>query len=229
MGLTSSLLRVLRYSLYLGIIFLAVIELIVDAVALGGLNSQGGLVSLSAERGAAGYTMFVTILTLLVIPLVAFGTLLASMGMGFASSVNRIGTELSVAGAFTVLWFVSGVVMAVKADVNCRGVSVCQKFKAATAFAWIPWLFFVGLSGVLVLILMRIRASGGNMQSLAYDIDGEANQPQVPPQAAGAPQHMEATPQHMEAGAYSPQSTGKYEGDSYYQSNPAVNMPAAPK
>ncbi|KAJ2850811.1 hypothetical protein IWW36_001626 [Coemansia brasiliensis] len=215
--LSSALLRLLRYSLYLTAITLAVIELIVDAVALAALNDtyRGFSFSFTNEKGAAGYTMFVTIVTLLFIPIVTFANILVNRGFGAAARFNQILTELSNTVFFLVLWFIAGVVMAVYAGSgDCFGFSVCKKFKAATAFAWLPFFVFLAQTAVLVLILLRIRANGGNMKSMTHDIDGDA----------GLPTAVAAPPQHVET-PYSQPNKGE---GAYYNSNPQVDMPVAP-
>ncbi|KAJ2452776.1 hypothetical protein EV183_002674 [Coemansia sp. RSA 2336] len=215
--ISSALLRLLRYSLYLAAITLAVVELIVDAVALAALNDtyRGISFSFPDEKGAAGYTMFVTIVTLLFIPVVTFANVLANRGFGIAARFNQILTELAVTAFFLVLWFVAGVVMATYAGrYECIGFSLCGKFKAATAFAWLPFFVFLAQTAVLVLILLRIRANGGNLKSMTHDIDGDA----------GLPTAVAAPPQHVET----PYAQPKDNEGSYYNSNPQVNMPAAP-
>ncbi|KAJ2321402.1 hypothetical protein H4S02_009251 [Coemansia sp. RSA 2611] len=211
--LSTALLRLLRYTLYLAAIFLALLEFIVDAVALAALNQRinGFRIDFSAHKGAAGYTMFVTLATLLFLPVVTFANILANRGFGAAAKLNRIGHELAVAGLFTALWFIAGVVMAVYAgEGDCFGFSVCKKFKAATAFAWFPFFVFALQTGVLVLILQRIRSSGGTLQTPAHQIDDEA-------QAAAPPQHVEQ-----------PFERAHKAEESYYNSNPEVAMPAGP-
>ncbi|KAJ2077885.1 hypothetical protein H4R24_004851 [Coemansia sp. RSA 988] len=211
----TALLRLLRYSLYLGIIVLAVIELIVDAVAIAGVNDLD-LSELSGQKGAAGYTMFVTLATLLVIPLVAFSTLLANRGVGFAGKLNLIVTELAISSFFTVMWFIAGVVMAVKSRGSCFGYSFCKKLKAATAFAWLPFFAFLFLTLTLLLIWRIIRSNGGSLSTPTHALDSnmEAGHPSV---AAAAP------PQHPEA-SFAPDAS-KNEGG-YYGSSPQVNMPS---
>ncbi|KAJ2796013.1 hypothetical protein H4R20_005682 [Coemansia guatemalensis] len=213
--LGANLLRLLRYSLYLWITFLVVIELIVDAVALAAVNDFDQL-DLSGQKGAAGYTMFVTLATLLLIPLISCSMFLVNRGVGFAGKLNLIVTELAVASIFSVLWFIAGVVMAVKSRGDCFGLSVCKKFKAATAFAWLPFFSFLFLTSVLVLIWRIIRSNGGSLSTPTHALDSnmEAGHPSV---AAAAP------PQHPET-SYAPDAS-KNEGG-YYSSNPQVNMPS---
>ncbi|KAJ2338533.1 hypothetical protein IWW50_006678 [Coemansia erecta] len=213
----TPLLRLLRYSLYLTAIGLAALELIVDAVALAALNNfnvRGVRVDFSAHKGAAGYTMFVTLITLLFIPVLTFANVLSNRGVNAAAKLNHISHELSVASFFTVLWFIAGVTMAVYAgDGDCFGLSVCKKFKAATAFAWFPFFVFLLLTSVLVIIMLRIRANGGSMKTPAYEVDGD-----IESQPAAPPQHVDVDP-------YAQSPKGE---NSYYNSNPQIAMPAAP-
>ncbi|PIA14192.1 hypothetical protein COEREDRAFT_82873 [Coemansia reversa NRRL 1564] len=210
----TALLRLLRYSLYLTIIFLAVIELIVDAVAIGGLNNLRGA-NVSAQRGATGYTMFVTLATLLLIPLIAFSTLLANRGLGFTSKLTTVINEVVIASVFTVLWFVAGVVMAVKSRGSCLGFSFCHKLKAATAFAWLPFFAFLFLTIALVLIMRSVRANGGSLNTPTHAIENNME--------AGHSPAVAVPPQHP-ATSFAP-DTSKNEGV-YYGSNPQVNMPS---
>ncbi|KAJ2658072.1 hypothetical protein IW148_004861 [Coemansia sp. RSA 1199] len=211
----TPLLRLLRYSLYLTIIGLAVIELIVDAVALGALANfdYGGFrLSFSAEKGAAGYTMFVTLITLLFIPALTFANVIVNRGVGAAAKLNHIINEVSISAFFTVLWFVAAVVMAVYAgNGECGGFSLCSKFKAATAFAWFPFFVFLVQTVVLVLIMMRIRGNGGSMKTPAYEVDGAENLPTAAP------------PIHVDNDPYTHSAKDE---NAYYNSNPQVAMPA---
>ncbi|KAJ2704071.1 hypothetical protein H4R19_005276, partial [Coemansia spiralis] len=154
--LSTALLKLLRYSLYLAAIGLAAVELIVVSVALAGLNSMvmdGYYYSLSPWRGGAGWTLFVTLSTLVVIPIIAFGNILASRGITVFARCNMILYETANAVLYTVLWFVAGVVMAHYAD-DCPDVfNVCRRYKAATAFAWFPFFVFACISAVLIMLL----------------------------------------------------------------------------
>ncbi|KAJ2785135.1 hypothetical protein H4R18_000723 [Coemansia javaensis] len=210
---STALLKLLRYSLYLAVLVLAFIELIVDAVALAGLktiNVFGFYYSFGPPRGAAGYTMFVTLATLFVVPIIAFGNLLANRGISLATRANHIVNEVAAASFFTVLWFAAAVAMAYYAgDTDCYGYSACSKFKAATAFAWFPFFVFLCLTITLVILLVRVRKAGAPLTTLAYEVDVEAGRPGP------------AVPQHVDA-PYP--STGKSEGG-YYGSQPQVTMP----
>ncbi|KAJ1723231.1 hypothetical protein LPJ61_005846 [Coemansia biformis] len=156
--------------------------------------------------------MFVTLATLITIPIIAFGNLLASRGFAFATKSNYIISEVANSVLFTVLWFIAGVVMANYAgDGGCGGLSMCQKFKAATAFAWFPFFVFLCNSVVLVMLLLRVRKNGAPMTTLAYEVDFESGNAPAP----GAPQNVDAP--------YAQQ--GKNDA-SYYGSSPQVAMPA---
>ncbi|KAJ2616336.1 hypothetical protein H4S08_000830 [Coemansia sp. RSA 1365] len=210
----TALLRLLRYSLYLVIIFLAVVELIVDAIAIEGLNDIGRASS-SGQRGAAGYTMFVTLATLLLIPLIAFSTLLANRGLGFTSKLTTVINEVFVASVFTLMWFIAGVVMAVKCWSNCSGFSFCLRFKAATAFAWLPFFAFLFLTIALLLIARTVRANGGSLTTPTHAIESNM-------EAGHSP--AAAVPLQHPAASFTPDAS-KNDGV-YYGSNPQVNMPS---
>ncbi|KAJ2798575.1 hypothetical protein H4R21_003874 [Coemansia helicoidea] len=213
--LSTSLLKLLRYSLYLATLVLAAIELIVVSVALAAVSDFDGLTygSLSPWRGGAAYTLFVTLLTLLTYPFVAFGNILTNRGFHMCARYNMVIYEVVSAVLFTVLWFVAGVVMAHYADGCPSFYSMCGKYKAATAFAWFPFFVFLCNSVVLSLLTHRARKGGAPLTILTYEIDYESGSGPAP----AAPQHVES--QYQQA---------TKTDASYYGSNPQVSMPVAP-
>ncbi|KAJ1931664.1 hypothetical protein GGF37_007314, partial [Kickxella alabastrina] len=117
-----ALLNLARFSLYIAAIVLAVIEFIVDAVALAALNNFG---LSSGPVGAAGWTMFVTIISLLILPILAFGNVLTRKNIKFVHLFNRILYELIIVGTLCLFLFISGIVMANYAGSGgCFGISV---------------------------------------------------------------------------------------------------------
>ncbi|KAJ2515598.1 hypothetical protein H4217_005078 [Coemansia sp. RSA 1939] len=221
MQIGGSFLRLLRFSLYWTAVVLVVIELIVDALSLSSINKwsneTGGLFDhgvFNELRGAAGYTMFVTLLTLLLMPAIVCGSGLAQRGITVAAILNRVVVELATVAVLMVLWFVSGVVMANYAGTGgCGGNGLCSRFKAATAFAWLLFFDLLAATAVLVLILLRTRSSGGDIRTTyAYDV-GEPTA--TPAMVAGAPMHADQP---------YPPSVGGVE--SYYGNQPKVAMPA---
>ncbi|KAJ1798751.1 hypothetical protein LPJ59_002290 [Coemansia sp. RSA 2399] len=218
MQVSSSLLRGVRFYLYTCAILLVVIELIVDALSLSSIsNLSDGLPSgiddgLDHLRGAAGYTMFVTLATILLLPLLGFGGIIAHRGLAMAAVLNRVVIELITASTLALFWFVSGCVMANYAgDGGCGSNSLCQRFRAATAFAWLLFFNLLAEIAILVLILLKVRANNGNiMTTYTYDVDEVSNTPTM----AAGPLHSEQP---------FPQSARAEE--SYYDNNPKVNMP----
>ncbi|KAJ1645776.1 hypothetical protein J3B02_003650, partial [Coemansia erecta] len=176
------MLQALRFWLYAAAILFAVIELIVDALALGALADYGFV---SEHKGAAGWTMFVTVVGLITIPLIMFGNIMVSLGFNFIQPLNRILHELIVVVTLDVFYFVAGIVMANYAGGGgCGGSSVCSKFKAATAFPWLSFFVLLVQSVVLGLLLHIVRVNGGSLATPSYEIDGE-----FPVVAAAPPQH----------------------------------------
>ncbi|KAJ2388791.1 hypothetical protein GGI23_005980 [Coemansia sp. RSA 2559] len=218
MQVSSSLLRGVRFYLYTCAILLVVIELIVDALSLSSINDLSDLLSfgggnpLDHLRGAAGYTMFVTIATILLLPLLGFGGMLASRGFAMASILNRVLIELITASTLALFWFVSGCVMANYAGSGgCGSNNLCQRFRAATAFAWLLFFNLLAEIAILVLILLKVRANNGSiMTTYTYDVDDVSGSPVM----AAGPLHSEQP---------FPQSARAEE--SYYDNNPKVNMP----
>ncbi|KAI7827205.1 hypothetical protein BX661DRAFT_182862 [Kickxella alabastrina] len=204
-----ALLNLARFSLYIAAIVLAVIEFIVDAVALAALNNFG---LSSGPVGAAGWTMFVTIISLLILPILAFGNVLTRKNIKFVHLFNRILYELIIVGTLCLFLFISGIVMANYAGSGgCFGISVCSKFKAATAFPWLSFFVLLVLSVVLTLMLLKVRKSGGDIKAaLSYEIQDE-----YPAVAAAPPQTAsEPYPAAVQGGNIR-----------YYDSHPDVSMP----
>ncbi|KAJ2741837.1 hypothetical protein GGI20_004910 [Coemansia sp. BCRC 34301] len=217
MALNTSILKLARFYLYIAAIVLTVVTFIVDAVSLASLKSiYVGFYtySFSSNKGAAGFTMFVTIVSLFLIPSLAFGNVLARKGMAFAETLNRILYELISVSVLGLFWFIAACVMASYASVDCYGSSICGKFSAATAFTWLTFVAVLGLAVVLGLMLHVVRTSNGNIkETLSYNIDGEyATRTNAAPTGAGLESHP--YPGATAAG-----------GNSYYNSSPAVNMP----
>ncbi|KAJ2443230.1 hypothetical protein GGF42_006705 [Coemansia sp. RSA 2424] len=219
MALNTSMLKLARFYLYIAAIVLTVVTFIVDAVSLASLKSvYAGFYYLaySSNKGAAGYTMFVTIVSLFLIPALAFGNVLARKGFGFVEILNRVLYELIAVCVLGLFWFIAACVMASYADFDYYGGSVHSKFSAATAFTWLTFVTLLGLSVVLGLMLHIVRTSSGNIkETLTYNIDGEyaprANSAAVSSGGAG-----------LESHPYPGATAG---GNSYYNSSPAVNMP----
>lgn len=214
--LGTSLLKLARFSLYMGALVLIVIVLITDAVTLAAfkdIHIHGYTVEFGHIKGAGGYTMFVTVLSLIILPFLAFGNLLASRGIGLAEKLNAILHELAAVGFFVLLWFISAVVLSVYA---CTGGSACSKISAATAFSWLTFFALAIQAGVLTMLLMKVRKSGGDMRNtLSYQIDDDY---QGDMRRQNTPGVSDQPPQVELGGA----STNPY-----YSSNPAVNMPSA--
>ncbi|KAJ2812932.1 hypothetical protein FBU31_001549 [Coemansia sp. 'formosensis'] len=214
MALNTSALKLSRFYLYIAAIVLTVVTFIVDAVSLASLKTItvfGYEFSYSANRGAAGFTMFVTIVSLFLIPAVAFGNVLAQKGLGFIEILNRVLYELITVSVLGLFWFIAACVMAAYAGGSCG--SLCSKFDAATAFTWLTFVVVLAISIVDGLILHVVRTSGGNIQeTFAYAVDGEY--------AARA--NNNAGGAGLENHPYPGATAG---GNSYYNSSPAVNMP----
>ncbi|KAJ2723670.1 hypothetical protein GGI07_002465 [Coemansia sp. Benny D115] len=216
--LSIAVLQKVRFFAYIAIIVLSVVELIVDAVNLAALNDTvvvGGIrysFGDSGAKGASGWTMFVTLITLLVAPLLAFGSILTNKGIPFVHLFNRLFFELITVVVFLIFWFISGVVMAVYAPSgSCHGISVCSKMQAATAFPWLNFFAFLVVTIVLTILLLKVRSNGGNAQTtLTYEIEND-----YPAVTAGAPEHNIGYP----SGGVQPTN------ESYYNLHPDVNMP----
>ncbi|KAJ2031612.1 hypothetical protein IWW57_000624 [Coemansia sp. S610] len=218
MALNTSALKLARFYLYLAAIVLIVVTFIVDAVSLASLKGSTvymGFVytySYSSNKGAAGFTMFVTIVSLFLVPAIAFGSLLVQKGLGFIEILNRVLFELIAVSVLGFFWFVAACVMAAYAGLECGGSSICSKFSAATAFTWLTFVVMLALSVVVGLMLHVVRTSGGNIkETLTHAIDGEYVARAQPAGAAG-----------LESHPYPGATAG---GNSYYNSSPAVNMP----
>ncbi|KAJ2486086.1 hypothetical protein IWW37_005735 [Coemansia sp. RSA 2050] len=220
MALNTSVLKLARFYLYLAAIVLIVVTFIVDAVSLASLKVTSVYMgyyftySYSTNKGAAGFTMFVAIVSLFLVPAIAFGSLLVQKGLGFVEILNRVLYELITVSALGFFWFVAACVMAAYAGLECGGSSVCSKFSAATAFTWLTFVTMLGLSVVVGLMLHVVRTSGGNIkETLTHGIDGEYVARANP---AGGAAGLESHPY--------PGATAAG-GNSYYNSSPAVNMP----
>ncbi|KAJ2764133.1 hypothetical protein GGI18_006517, partial [Coemansia linderi] len=113
MALNTSALKLARFYLYLAAIVLIVVTFIVDAVSLASLKGSTvymGFVytySYSSNKGAAGFTMFVTIVSLFLVPAIAFGSLLVQKGLGFIEILNRVLFELIAVSVLGFFWFVA--------------------------------------------------------------------------------------------------------------------------
>ncbi|KAJ2547448.1 hypothetical protein EV175_005219 [Coemansia sp. RSA 1933] len=216
---SSALLRGVRFYLYTSAILLVVIELIVDALSLSSINdladalpSGYGGSAVSHIRGAAGYTMFVTLVTLLLVPVIAFGGMIASRGFQMAAMLNRVLLEISTVSLLMLFWFVSGCVMAnYSGGGSCGSSSLCQRFRAATAFAWLLFFNLLAEVGILVLILLKIRSNSGDIKT-AYTFEVE-DISATPVMAAGPIHSDQPYPQSARA------------EESYYDNNPKVSMP----
>ncbi|KAJ1721851.1 hypothetical protein LPJ53_003671 [Coemansia erecta] len=203
------LLQTLRFWLFVAAFVSAVIELIVDAVALGAL---AGIPFSGEHKGAAGWTMFATAVSLIIIPLLAFGGYMASRGFGFAILLNRVLYELIIVVTLDVFVFVAGIVMANYASGCPSALSVCAKFKAATAFPWLSFFILLAQSVVVGLLLHLVRTNGGSVfTTLSYDVEGE-----FPVVSAAPPQHGSDPYPAPVQGAPSA---------AYYESQPQVSMP----
>ncbi|KAJ2242002.1 hypothetical protein GGI13_007120 [Coemansia sp. RSA 455] len=214
MALNTSALKLARFYLFIAAIVLTVVTFIVDAVALAALKSDywgfGYVFSFTSHKGAAGFTMFVTIVSLFLIPTLAFGNVLAQKGFGFIEILNRVLYELISVCVLGLFWFISACVMAAYAGGECG--SLCSKFNAATAFTWLTFIVILALSVVIGLMLHIVRTSGGNIQeTLTHSIDGEYVARTNNNGGAG-----------LENNPYPGATAG---GNSYYNSSPAVNMP----
>ncbi|KAJ1950348.1 hypothetical protein FBU59_000723 [Linderina macrospora] len=210
MALTDTLLTVLRFWLYATASGLAFLELILDAVALAAMNDKGpyttdvftyyGPIGWSEEKGAAGWTMFVTIVTLFLIPTVLFARFLVSRGIGFAHHTNKTGIELAITTTVTVFWLVAGAVMANYAGTGgCNGSSLCAKFRAATAFAW---LIFFDLAAALVFLIItavRQKKAGANLM-VVYTVDQQGEGTGLPYPVTYANQATDKGPEYPSQG-----------------------------
>ncbi|KAJ2058336.1 hypothetical protein GGI17_005112 [Coemansia sp. S146] len=213
MGLNTSVLKLARFYLFIAAIVLTVVTFIVDAVSLASLKTTyfGFVITYTSHRGAAGFTMFVTIVSLFLIPTLAFGNVLAQKGFGFIEILNRVLYELITVCVLGLFWFIAACVMAAYAGGECG--SLCSKFNAATAFTWLTFIVVLALSVVIGLMLHIVRTSGGNIQeTLTHGIDGEYVA-RTNNNAGGA---------GLENHPYPGATAG---GNSYYNSSPAVNMP----
>ncbi|KAJ1996526.1 hypothetical protein GGI02_001516 [Coemansia sp. RSA 2322] len=216
MPMNTSYLKLARFSLYLAAIVLAAVSLIVDAVALAALNQKYtvGLFSFSfgdsSNKGAAGFTMFVTLVSLILLPALAFGNVLVAKGFGQVEILNRVLWEMVTVSVLGLFWFIAAVVMASYASGSCGGLSVCTKFNAATAFAWLAFFAVLGVAITVGLMLHVVRTSGGDIkQALTHNFD------------SGYP-NTQARAGDVESHPYPGAAAG---GNAYYSSSPAVNMP----
>ncbi|KAI8323771.1 hypothetical protein GQ54DRAFT_95989 [Martensiomyces pterosporus] len=177
MVLTNQTLSAVRFWLLVAAIVLTFIEFIVDAVALASLKTTYVLffkVTYGDEKGAAGWTMFLVIVSLFLIPAVTFGRALVNKGLGFADHLNRTLTELIIVTVLTGLWFISGIVLAVYAgNGSCHGSSTCSKYKAATAFAWLLFFDLLVVNIIVGIIFNKQKTNGLDVKT-AYTVDLDA-------------------------------------------------------
>ncbi|KAI9502407.1 hypothetical protein GGI25_004693 [Coemansia spiralis] len=193
---SDTLLKILRFYLYITALVFVVIVLITDAVSLSKLDKYpSGYVS--EHKGAAGYTMFVTLASLILIPLITFGHHLAVFAV-----LSRVLHELILNAVLAVFWFVAGCVMAnYSGGGGCYGSSLCSSFRAATAFSWLTFFVLLAQIVFLVLVVMRVRRNNGDIRApYGYDSGYGGN-------AGGAA----APPMHSE--------------EPYYETQPKVEMP----
>ncbi|KAJ2077886.1 hypothetical protein H4R24_004852 [Coemansia sp. RSA 988] len=127
-------------------------------------------------KGAAGWTMFATVSSLLVLPL------LLTRSSRFQRWLNRTAIELVILGVFTLLYFISGIVLASKSgDRSCLTSMLCRRIKATTAFCWIAFAALI-LALVVVGLIARAQSRLGLPLFTAYsfDVEGEEITPPVP-------------------------------------------------
>ncbi|KAJ1960233.1 hypothetical protein GGI12_003914 [Dipsacomyces acuminosporus] len=206
MVLPNSTLETGRKWLYFVAIGLTAITFIVDCVALaavsGGTYSTGYFsvyLEFPEHKGATGWTLFVTIVSLFLIPALAYGRVLANRGLKFADMLNRTFYELIIVTTLAVLWFVSAIVLA--AYSGCIGGSICSKYRAATAFAWLLFFDLLALNIFTGIIFHKQKANGLDVKT-AYTIDLDGQTGSLPP-------------------------PGGVQNYSSYGSNPQVAMPQA--
>ncbi|KAJ1938727.1 hypothetical protein EC988_007503 [Linderina pennispora] len=208
MAITDTLLTILRFWLYATASGLAALELILDGVALGALNNSSfafnGIIysggGFSEEKGAAGWTMFVTIITLFLIPTVLFARFLVSRGVGFAHHTNKTGIELAITATLTVFWLVAGAVMANYAGTGgCYGSSLCSKFRAATAFAWLIFFDLAAALGFLIITAVRQKKAGANLM-VVYTVDQQGEGTGLPYPVTYANQAGDKGPEYQTQG-----------------------------
>ncbi|KAJ1854920.1 hypothetical protein GGH12_003981 [Coemansia sp. RSA 1822] len=197
--------------------------LVADATVLASLNKYS--IHGSPIRGAAGWTMFVVVVSLIFLPLLL--TRLEQVQRW----VNRTGVELVILGVFTLFYFISGIVLAAKSSNKyCLASTLCHRVRAATAFCWLAFFALVVAMGVVGLIA-RTQSRLGLPLFTAYSFDVEG-QDITPAPAASHDMHAAALSlggTHFSGNAVASQSalgTGEkhaypseYEYGSAYMSN----------
>ncbi|KAJ2452777.1 hypothetical protein EV183_002675 [Coemansia sp. RSA 2336] len=154
-----------------------------DATVLAYINSNS--IRGSPIKGAAGWTMFVAVISLLLLPL------LLTRSEKIQRWVNRTAIELIVLGVLTLFYFISGIVLATKTgDSSCMIKTLCRRVKAATAFCWLAFFVLVGAMLVVGLVA-RVQSRLGLPLFTAYsfDVEGQEITPAVP---VGASHDMHA-------------------------------------
>ncbi|KAI8323768.1 hypothetical protein GQ54DRAFT_309864 [Martensiomyces pterosporus] len=168
----------LRYWSYVAVCVLNFIEFILCAVTLSALPDDGS----SSNRSAVGWTIFVTVVTILVLPAMLFARSVVGSGfLRFLHHLNRIAAELTVVSTSIVAWFISAVVMSAYGDDNnCWRSRHCSKYRATTAFAWLIFFnFLVSLFALTVMAKQQRRAGRALMRAFTVDYTGTkaADQP----------------------------------------------------
>ncbi|KAJ2182661.1 hypothetical protein EV180_001108 [Coemansia sp. RSA 518] len=146
-------------------IALAFATLVADATVLSSLNKYS--IHGSPLRGASGWTMFVTVISLIFLPL-----LLTRLEQ-IQRWVNRTGVELVILSVFTLFYFISGIVLASKSSNKyCFTSTLCHRVRAATAFCWLAFFALVVAMSVVGLIA-RTQSKLGLPLFTAYSFDIE--------------------------------------------------------
>ncbi|KAJ2616335.1 hypothetical protein H4S08_000829 [Coemansia sp. RSA 1365] len=127
-------------------------------------------------NGVAGWTMFATVSSLVVLPL------LLTRSSRIQRWLNRTAIELAILGVFTLFYFISGIVLASKSgDRSCLTSILCQRVKATAAFCWVAFAALI-LALIVVGLIARAQSRLGLPLFTAYsfDIEGEEITPPVP-------------------------------------------------
>ncbi|KAJ1934327.1 hypothetical protein EC988_008845, partial [Linderina pennispora] len=125
-------------------------------------------------KGSSGWTMFVTVVGIIAIPIIALPTRLQK-------HVNRTGIELSALAVLTLFWFIASIAMATKSgEKSCMSRRLCHRVRAATAFSWLTFFAMFGCT-VTVGLIARLQAKLGMplFSSYTSDIQGDESNPEV--------------------------------------------------
>ncbi|KAI8323767.1 hypothetical protein GQ54DRAFT_309863 [Martensiomyces pterosporus] len=142
--------------------------LVANSMALSYLDNK--LSGTRSIQGASGWTMFVTIVTLIMLPL------LLTRWAGVQRVVNRTGVELIILAVLSLFWFISGIALAAKSgEYSCLSRRLCHRVRAATAFSWLT--FFVLLAAMAVVgLIARVQVKLGLPVFAAYSFDVEGDE-----------------------------------------------------